>query len=588
MKVYLETFGCQMNELDSELVRGHLHSLGYSFTGDPNDAQVILYNTCSVREQAESKAYSRIGIVGKRKAAGEELILGVLGCMAERDGIDMLRRYPQVDLLCGPGELDKLPLLIDNVRRTERISTSPRTDRAPARSVTSGDGRVALAGNKSRRSATLGAAEDSLEALDLGRAFEPREGSNDRSAYVRITRGCNKFCTYCVVPYTRGAEVHRPPDHIVEECRRLADSGVLEVTLIGQTVNHYLYVHGAAVDASGGETPQVGPGAAAFTRTGLDRLRSDGQRVTTFAELLYRIHEEVPEIKRLRFVTSYPRDFGDDILDVMAACPRICRYLHVPAQSGSNRILKLMNRGYTVEEYLEFVQRATRKLPDVCLAGDIIVGFPTETDEDFEATVQLVRSVPFKNNFIFKYSPRPGTTAIDRYPDDVPTEVKKLRNNHLLAVQSEVSTAVHRSWVGKTVEVLVEGPSKAAADAAEADAIDARSTVSAVHGPTDQQPATRVELRILGVSPGASSNGTASSPRQRGLLSDGRTAPLPAGTQLVGRTGGDLITFFDCPAGRTPESLRGTVLPILITGSASLLLQGTAVGPQGTAFGTDG
>jgi tRNA-2-methylthio-N6-dimethylallyladenosine synthase len=564
VKVYLETFGCQMNELDSELVRGHLHSLGYTFTGDPNDAQVILYNTCSVREQAESKAYSRIGIVGKRKAAGEELILGVLGCMAERDGIDMLRRYPQVDLLCGPGELDKLPLLIDNVRRTERIGTAPRADKNAARN----EGRVALAGNKSRRSATLGAAEDSLEALDLGRAFEPREGSNDRSAYVRITRGCNKFCTYCVVPYTRGAEVHRPPDHIVEECRRLADSGVIEVTLIGQTVNHYLYVHGAAVDADGGETPQVGPGAAAFTRGGVERLRADGKHVTTFAELLYRIHEEVPAIKRLRFVTSYPRDFGDDILDVMAACPRICRYLHVPAQSGSNRILKLMNRGYTVEEYLEFVHRAIRKLPDVCLAGDIIVGFPTESDEDFEATVQLVRSVPFKNNFIFKYSPRPGTTAIDRYPDDVPTEVKKFRNNHLLAVQSEVSTTVHRSWVGKTVEVLVEGPSKAAFDAEDAER-DASSHASSHASP---EP-LRVELRILGSSVATSSPPRASRPSV-GPSVGGAPAGSQTSVQLVGRTGGDLITFFDCPPDRSPESLRGSVVPVRVTGSASLLLQG--------------
>ncbi len=568
MKVYLETFGCQMNELDSELVRGHLVSLGYSFTGDPNDAQVILYNTCSVREQAESKAYSRIGIVGKRKAAGEELILGVLGCMAERDGIDMLRRYPQVDLLCGPGELDKLPLLIDNVRRTERIGTAAKPDKNAAR----GDGRVALAGNKSRRSATLGAAEDSLEALDLGRAFEPRETAQDRSAYVRITRGCNKFCTYCVVPYTRGAEVHRPPDHIVEECRRLADSGVIEVTLIGQTVNHYLYVHGAAVDGAGHETPQVGPGAAAFARGGVDRLRSSGQEVTTFAELLYRIHEEVPAIKRLRFVTSYPRDFGDDILDVMAACPRICRYLHVPAQSGSNRILKLMNRGYTVEEYLEFIHRATQRLPDVCLAGDIIVGFPTETDEDFEATVQLVRSVPFKNNFIFKYSPRPGTTAIDRYPDDVPTEVKKLRNNHLLAVQSEVSTAVHRSWVGKTVEVLVEGPSKAAIDADEADrdASGAIAGIAASSGASTEP--MRVELRILGSSVGTSSPPRAARPR-------GESAHVSSSgsVQLVGRTGGDLITFFDCPADRSPEALRGSVIPVRITGSASLLLQGEMV-----------
>lgn len=565
MKVYLETFGCQMNELDSELVRGHLQSLGYSFTSDPNTAEVVLYNTCSVREQAESKAYSRIGIVGKRKAAGEQVILGVLGCMAERDGIDMLRRFPQVDLLCGPGELDKLPMLIDNVRRTERISRGDR---------------VALAGSKSRRSATLAAAEDSLEALDLGRAFDPREDSGDRSAYVRITRGCNKFCTYCVVPYTRGAEVHRPPDHVVEECKRLADAGVVEVTLIGQTVNHYMYVHGSALDGTGGETPQVGPGAASFARGGVDRLRAEGRSVTTFAELLYRIHEEVPGIRRLRFVTSYPRDFGDDILDVMAACPRICRYLHVPAQSGSNRILKLMNRGYTVEEYREFIDRALAKLPDVSIAGDIIVGFPTETDEDFQATVDLVRAVPYKNNFIFKYSPRPGTVAIDRFADDVPNEVKKYRNNHLLAVQSEVSTDVHRRWIGRVVEVLVEGPSKASMDQSD----DESSVVAA-------PDASRVELRILGApAQSAARTGsdgvlhslpvasTATSHSQRNAAPAVERRESQAAThspvQMVGRTAGDLITFFDCPPDVNPESIRSRILPVRITGSASLLLQG--------------
>ncbi|MDZ4755096.1 MAG: MiaB/RimO family radical SAM methylthiotransferase, partial [Phycisphaerae bacterium] len=488
MKVFLETFGCQMNELDSELVQGHLRSLGYRFTDDPDDAEIVLYNTCSVREQAENKAYSRIGIIGKRKAAGEHVILGVLGCMAERDGADMLRRFPQVDLLCGPGELDKLPMLIDNVRRTEQIGRLGRDGRMPL-PIAATD-RMALAGNKSRRSATLAAAEDSLEALDLGRAFDPRSDGAGRSAYVRITRGCNKFCTYCVVPNTRGAEVHRPPDHIVEECRRLVESGVVEVTLLGQTVNHYVYVHGEAVDGQGHELPQVGPGAAAFAKGGTHTWAKDGRRTTTFATLLRRIHEEVPALQRLRFVTSYPRDFGDDILDVMAESPRICRYLHVPAQSGSNRILKLMNRGYTVEEYRSFIDRAVAKLPDVCIAGDVIVGFPTETDEDFQATVDLVESVPYKNNFIFKYSPRPGTVAINRLADDVAADTKKVRNNALLAVQSDVSARVHAGWVGRTVEVLVEGPSKFGVES-EAETTSAATSLAVAH-PGGQ----RVELRV--------------------------------------------------------------------------------------------
>ncbi|MDZ4830487.1 MAG: MiaB/RimO family radical SAM methylthiotransferase [Phycisphaerae bacterium] len=543
MKVYLETFGCQMNELDSELVRGQLQSLGYRFTTEPDDAQIVLYNTCSVREHAEQKAYSRLGIVGKRKDQGEDIILGVLGCMAERDGVDMLRRYPQVDLLCGPGELDKLPALIENVRRTAHPGL---------------DGRVALAGNKSRRSATLGAAEDSLEALDLGRAFELRPDAESRSAYVRITRGCNKFCTYCVVPNTRGAEVHRPPDHIVEECRRLAGAGVLEVTLLGQTVNHYLYVHGAAVGVDGSEVPQVGPGAAAFARGGSERLSAGGRRVTTFASLLNRIHDEVPEIARLRFVTSYPRDFGDDVLDVMAACPRICRYLHAPAQSGSNRILKLMNRGYTVEEYRDFAARAIEKLPDLSLAGDIIVGFPTETDDDFAATVDLVRSLPFKNNFIFKYSPRPGTTAIDRYPDDVAPEVKKYRNNALLAVQTEVSSRVHTAWVGRTIDVLVEGLSPASQNERRESDASASGQRRSVGAP--QQPS--VELRLparIAAKP--------AEPPQRSLSRALRH-------QLVGRTGGDLITFFECPLGVEPEAMIGRIVPVTVTEAGPLFVKG--------------
>jgi tRNA-2-methylthio-N6-dimethylallyladenosine synthase len=515
MKVYLETFGCQMNELDSELVRGQLLALGHAFVEAAEDADAILYNTCAVRDQAEQKVRSRIGVIGARKRQGEAVVLGVLGCMAEREGLEILRRYPQVDLLCGPGELDRLPLLLDNAARTERASVEER---------------VALAGNRSRRTATLSAAEDGLEALDLARAFDPDPARKGWSAYVRITRGCNKFCTYCVVPATRGAEVHRPPDHIVEECRRLADSGVIEVTLLGQTVNHYRYEHGVAVAIDGREAPQVGPGLAAF-RSPVPA----GRRVTTFADLLRRIHEEVPALRRIRFVTSYPRDLGDDLFDCLAASPRICRYLHMPAQSGSDRILRLMNRGYTVSEYLETVDRAIGRLPDVTIAGDVIVGFPTETDEEFEATVALLRRVPFKNNFIFKYSPRPGTTAFDRLPDDVPDEVKRLRNNRLLAVQAEVSRAVHESWVGRTVEVLVEeiGPAPTPRAAIEAGG---------------------VELRWETAGP--------------------RAPASPDALQVRGRTGGDLITVLPLPASSDATCRPGQIVPVQIESAESLLLRG--------------
>ena len=419
-KLYLETFGCQMNVLDSELVLSQLRAQGYESTEDRDTADVILFNTCSVREHAEQKVWSRLGELRGRKTAEPHVVIGVIGCMAERDGDSLFKRFPHVDLLCGPGELDKLTNLVHNAAVTN--ASSPFFFPGEKR-----ERQVALMGAAVRRSSTLLAAEDHLEMLDLSRSISPSDDVSQ--AYVRITRGCNKFCTYCVVPYTRGPEVHRPPQNIIDEVRKLVDAGAREVTLLGQTINHYHYQHG------------------------------DG-RSTTFAELLYQIHEATPDLPRLRFVTSFPRDFTDEALQAMRDCPRICQYLHVPAQSGSDRILKLMNRGYTCGEYDDFISRAREYMPDLSIASDFIIGFPTETDEDFTATVELVKRSRFKNSFIFKYSPRPGTTAIDRFEDDVPEEVKRRRNTELLAVQQEVSAAVNQAMVGKTVEVMVEGESK--------------------------------------------------------------------------------------------------------------------------------
>jgi tRNA-2-methylthio-N6-dimethylallyladenosine synthase len=412
-KLYLETFGCQMNVLDSELVLGQLRAHGYESVDSRDDADVILYNTCSVREHAEQKVWSRLGELRDRKRDDPGLIIGVIGCMAERDGATIFQRHPHIDILCGPGELDKLTSMVHNASVTTEGRKRPR--------------QVALMGAAARRSTTLEAAEDHLELLDLSRSISPGDGP--ASTYVRITRGCNKFCTYCVVPYTRGAEVHRPPQNVIEEVRNLAGAGAREVTLLGQTVNHYAYSHG------------------------------DG-RTTTFAELLYQIHEEVPDLARLRFVTSFPRDFTDDALAAMRDCSRICRYLHVPVQSGSDRILKMMNRGYTTGEYRDFIDRARAMMPDICIASDFIVGFPTETDEDFQASAELLKYCRFKNSFIFKYSPRPGTVAIDRFPDDVPEEVKRKRNNDLLAAQQAVAIENNREMIGRIVEVMVEGQSK--------------------------------------------------------------------------------------------------------------------------------
>jgi tRNA-2-methylthio-N6-dimethylallyladenosine synthase len=482
-KLYLETFGCQMNVLDSELVLGQLHAHGYESVDDRDAADVILYNTCSVREHAEQKVWSRLGELRVRKAAEPGLIIGVIGCLAEREGKDLFRKYPHVDVLCGPAELDHLVSLLHNAVINQSADGAPRQRQ------------VALMGASNRRSSTLAAAEDTLELLDLSRSVSPADGP--AQAYVRITRGCNKFCTYCVVPYTRGAEVHRPPGNIIEEVKKLVDAGYREVTLLGQTINHYAYKH------------------------------ADG-RTTSFAELLYQVHEANPDLPRLRFVTSFPRDFSDEALMAMRDCPRICRYLHAPAQHGSDRILKLMNRGYTSGQYRDFLGRAREFMPDVSIASDFIVGFPTETEEDFQACVRILRDGRFKNSFIFKYSPRPGTVAIDRHADDVPEETKRRRNGELLAAQQEICAELNGQMVGQTVEVLIEGQSK---------------LVSRRNGKSGH-----VEL-------GWERNRNSAIPSE------------PENIQLVGRTRGDQIVVFDGAA-----DLIGQIRDLRIVDSKNMTL----------------
>ena len=326
--IYLETMGCQMNALDSELVLGELLARNYRPTDDAAGASLVVLNTCSVREHAEEKVYSRLGQLKRSRRNNPEQIVAVIGCMAERDGDGLIEKMPHVDILCGPSELHRLASLIDdvNTHRSRAIALSGRLR------------------NHTTPQTRTGGHED-LESLDSGRAFGLSSHAatprifGQHQAYVRITRGCNKYCTFCVVPYTRGPEVHRPADQIVDEVRRLADAGVMEVTLLGQTVNHY-------------EFRPEGGGAA-----------------TSFADLLRRVHDEVPHLPRLRFVTSFPRDFTDEALEVMAQSPRICRYLHIPAQSGSNSVLRRMNRGYTVEEYRGLLDRARVLMPDLAIAG---------------------------------------------------------------------------------------------------------------------------------------------------------------------------------------------------------------------------
>ncbi len=415
--VYLETMGCQMNVLDSELVLGRLRAQGYEPISDMTAADVVLINTCSVRDHAEQKALSRLGTLKKPKQRNGEMIVGVIGCMAERDPEGIFTKMPHVDLVCGPSELNKVPALIEEVREN-RIRA------------------IALSLSSSRKSTPLQRAleYDSVEALDLSR--DPAPGHGVLQSYIRVQRGCDKFCTFCVVPFTRGAERSRPPSQIIDEARMLADRGAREVTLLGQTVNSY--------------------------------VNQDNGRPVRFAELLAEV-ADVPGIERVRFVTSFPGDFTDDIFEAMRDLPKVCEYLHLPAQSGSDAVLERMRRQYTVSEYVDLIDRGRDYVPALTVAGDFIVGFCGETEEDHEASVRLIERCAFKNIFVFKYSQRPGTVAARRGTDNVPDEVKRRRNGELLDCQERISAAANRKLIGSVVEVLVEGYSKAAAKAQEAE-----------------------------------------------------------------------------------------------------------------------
>jgi tRNA-2-methylthio-N6-dimethylallyladenosine synthase len=404
-KLYIETVGCQMNVLDSELVVGGLRKEGYELTHEPADADLILFNTCSVRQHAEDKIYSALGRLRSHKRRHPETVIGVLGCMAQKDQELIRRRAPHVDVVCGTGQLGQLPQMVAEVQKTGKPQTAVSLGRAEA----------------SRPEVT-----HSFESYDPLR--EPSMRPTAFQAYVRTQFGCDKFCTYCIVPSVRGPEQSRPPEHILAEVRQLAGQGCREVTLVGQTVNSYRHPLG-------------------------------GGRFARLSDLLERIHD-VEGVERIKFITNFPRDMTDDLLDAVRELPKVVKYLHVPAQSGCDEVLKRMKRLYTVGEYREMLERCRERVPGVAISSDFIVGFCGETEASFERTCDLVRDAGFKNSFIFKYSARPGTKADDLYPDDVPEETKKRRNNDLLAVQNAVSLGDHRRRVGETVEVLVEGLSK--------------------------------------------------------------------------------------------------------------------------------
>jgi tRNA-2-methylthio-N6-dimethylallyladenosine synthase len=391
-----------MNKLDTALVTSALKQAGFELVDSEKQADIVLINTCSVRQHAEQRVLSHLGHLKHIKESRPELIVGVIGCMAQRLGAELLEDKT-VDIVCGPAQIPQINQLITKALQEKK---------------------KAMAVTEKIRQATC-----DNQALE---EFESAYGSRDRQipaqAFVRVMRGCNNFCTYCIVPYVRGPEVSRPPAAIIEQVKKLAGEGVKSVTLLGQMVNAYRY--------------------------------TAGEKTYCLADLLY-LASEVKEIEWIRFVTSYPaEEFYDDILSAMADLPKVCNYLHMPAQSGSDKILKAMNRNYTAGQYLNLLDRARSIVPDIVLSGDFMVGFPGETEEDFQQTANLVQQARCKNCFIFKYSARPNTTADKRLKDDVPQEVKKKRNIELLAVQEKISDELSKQFLGETVKVLVEGLSK--------------------------------------------------------------------------------------------------------------------------------
>ncbi len=395
-----------MNMLDSELVVANLRRRGYELVDSPKRADTILFNTCSVRQHAEDKIYSALGRLKHAKTHHPEKIIGVLGCMAQKDQKLIFKRAPFVDLIVGPGQLHQIPDLLEEI----------------------------AAGAGPQMEVSLGRKDGSRhEVTRSHESFDPLRDLSMRptpfQAYVRIQIGCDKFCTYCIVPMVRGPEQGRNPDEILSEARSLVDQGTREITLLGQTVNSYRFQ----------------------TDSGTTRL----------SDLLYALHE-IEDLERIKFVTNYPKDMTDDLLTAVRDLPKCSPYLHVPAQSGSNLILQRMKRGYTVEQYREMLQRIRQMIPEASVSSDFIVGFCGETDEDFAQTVELVEQARFKNSFIFKYSQRPGTKGAELHSDDVPEDVKRRRNNQLLEIQNRISEEDNLPLLGRSVEILVEGPSKAA------------------------------------------------------------------------------------------------------------------------------
>ncbi len=449
-KYYIETYGCQMNVADSEVVASVLGDAGFEPVTDIKRADLILVNTCSIRENAEQRVWGRLDLFRSEKRKRPQVIVGVLGCMAERLKEKLLESDKMVDMVVGPDAYRDLPMLVDST----------------------GSGHTAVNVLLSREETYADISPVRLE-------------SNGVSAFISIMRGCNNMCAYCVVPYVRGAERSRDPESIVREAREVFEKGYREVTLLGQNVNSYSWGGNAyEVDLSSSlskeehdgsewrdtEAPEGGPGKAGHDRTLLARqtgisglnpedISSRNQKPIGFADLLEMVASVDPRL-RVRYSTSHPRDLTDDVLEVMARYDNICKHIHLPVQSGSSAVLGRMNRKYTREWYLDRIAAINRILPGCTLSTDLIAGFCGEAEEEHQETLSLMREVGFDFAYMFKYSERPDTKAARHMNDDVPDEVKTRRLNEIIALQNELSAVSKKSDVGKTFEVLVEGKAR--------------------------------------------------------------------------------------------------------------------------------
>lgn len=396
MKIYTKTYGCQMNEYDSARILQVMKQQGYTPTEHAEEADLIILNTCSVRDKAEQKVYSALGRWRELKEQREGLIIGVGGCVAQQEGEELLRRVPHLDLVFGTHNIHKLGQM---VREVQNLASRP-VEVAFYRSLTY------------------------LENL------HGRPEVHGPKAYVTIMQGCNKVCSFCIVPHVRGREISRPSDNIINEVRELTGQGVREVMLLGQNVNSY------------GKT---------------------GQGELTFAELLHKINE-IDGLDRIRFTTSHPQDLSPQLIDAYAVLEKLCEHLHLPVQSGSDTVLQRMRRGYSRKEYMDRIHRLRDRCPEVALSTDIIVGFPGETEDEFVTTLEMLEKMEYDEIFAFKYSPRPQTVAAKIHADDVPEETKKSRLQTVLALQKEISLRKNRQLIGRVVEILLEGESKLSKD----------------------------------------------------------------------------------------------------------------------------